>query len=109
MFIPLGHRYLHISIVEKIDEKTKRNPSPACGRGAGVRVFVRRTNLVKRNRQAFFALLRRFATPPPASGRRDYPLFLKRFSYFARWVDIYARLAGSVFTPLGEASNDAAW
>ena len=62
----------YISIVEKIAERTKRNPSPACGRGVGVRAFVRRTNLVKRNRQAFFALLRRFATPPPASGRKDW-------------------------------------
>ena len=62
----------YISIVEKIAERTKRNPSPACGRGAGVRAFIRRTNLVKRDRQAFFALLRRFATPPPAGGRRDW-------------------------------------
>jgi len=62
----------HISTVEKIAERIKRNPSPACGRGAGVRAFVRRTNLVKRNRQAFFSLLRRFATPPPAGGRRDW-------------------------------------
>ena len=62
----------HISTVEKIAERTKRNPSPACGRGVGVRAFVRRTNLVKRNRQAFFALLRRYATPPPAGGRRDW-------------------------------------
>ena len=62
----------HISTVEKIAERIKRNPSPACGRGAGVRAFIRRTNLVKRDRQAFFALLRRFATPPPAGGRRDW-------------------------------------
>ena len=81
----------HISTVEKIAERTKRNPSPACGRGVGVRAFVRRTNLVKRDRQAFFALLRRFATPPPASGRRDYPLFSKRFSHTVRWVDTYGQ------------------
>ena len=62
----------HISTVEKIAERIKRNPSPACGRGAGVRAFIRRMNLVKRNRQAFFALFRRFATPPPAGGRRDW-------------------------------------
>ena len=84
---PSGHRYLPISVAEK----TGRNPSPACGRGAGVRAFVRRTNLVKRDRQAFFALLRRYATPPPASGRRDYPLFSKRFSHTARWVDTYSQ------------------
>ena len=62
----------HISTVEKIAERIKRNPSPACGRGAGVRAFVRRTNLTQAGQTGIFALLRRFATPPPAGGRRDW-------------------------------------
>jgi len=98
----------HISTVEKIAERTKRNPSPACGRGVGVRAFVRRTNLVKRNRQAFFALLRRYAIPPPASGRRDYPLFSKRFSHTARWVDTYSQ-AGQILGSWAVAKREKCW
>ena len=98
----------HISTVEKIAERIKRNPSPASGRGVGVRAFVRRTNLVKRNRQAFFALLRRYATPPPASGRRDYPLFSKRFSHTARWVDTYGQ-AGQMLASRTAAKREKCW
>ena len=98
----------HISTVEKIAERIKRNPSPASGRGVGVRAFVRRTNLVKRNRQAFFALLRRYATPPPASGRRDYPLFSKRFSHTARWADTYGQ-AGQMLASRTAAKREKCW
>ena len=62
----------HISTVEKIAERIKRNPSPACGRGAGVRAFIRRMNLTQAGQTGVFALLRRYATPPPAGGRRDW-------------------------------------
>ena len=49
----------YISIVEKIAERTKRNPSPAYGRGVGVRAFIRRMNLTQAGQTGVFC-------PPPS-------------------------------------------
>ena len=67
----------HISTVEKIAERIKRNPSPACGRGAGVRAFVRRTNLTQAGQTGIFC-------PPPSlrdtsSRRREEGLVVRVF------------------------------
>ena len=67
----------HISTVEKIAERIKRNPSPACGRGAGVRAFVRRTNLTQAGQTGVFC-------PPPSlrdtsSRRREEGLVVRVF------------------------------
>ena len=50
---PSGHRCLPISKVVKMAVGIKENLSPACGRGGGVRAFVRRTNHAKLDKQVF--------------------------------------------------------
>ena len=49
-------------------------------------------------------------TPPPASGRRDYPLSLKRFSLTAKCIDSYAQRCAPMprqagYRPLSPASG----
>ena len=70
---PSGHRYLPISVAEK----TERNPSSACGRGAGVRAFIRRMNLTQVGQTGVFC-------PPPSlrdtsSRRREEGLVVRVF------------------------------
>ena len=70
---PSGHRYLPISVAEK----TGRNPSSACGRGAGVRAFIRRMNLTQAGQTGVFC-------PPPSlrdtsSRRREEGLVVRVF------------------------------
>ena len=104
VLIPLDHKSLPISTVEKTAETTKKNPSPACGRTGSPKGGRRDENpvLIPLDHKSLpISTVEKIAektkrNPSPACGRGG-------------GVRAFVRRTNPATTPLGEASVYPAW